>query len=476
MLYTLLRAITGVALQWFYRDIEIAGGERIPHAGPLLVAVNHPNSLVDALVAGRVVPRRLLITAKATLWENPFFRHLLPKMGIVPLRRVSDELRRRGQPDAATQADAVQSADTEADSARPDLSRNSESFGAIVDALAHECAVLIFPEGRSHGEPALAPLKTGLARIALQARDTHGVYGLHIVPIGLTFERKWSPRTRIFVQVGEPIAVDGWANANGDAVRALTNEMEARLRATTLNFPSADDAARILGVARIMARVFDTARPLRAPDPPLAEEVAIVRRVDAVEASLRSVAPERVERFLSRLEALRAELAERDIPVNEVSISKDVRSAAWFVVREGVLIASAGPIAWWGRLNHWIPLRLAESIARRQSKSPEDPAMYTLVVGLGLVVSAYVLQTSIMWWLAGPVWALLYLVSLPMAATWDIRFRDRMRSAARRMRTYFQLRRDPALQSRLEGELAWLRAEALALEELGAARSPTTDH
>src|SRR6202022_355004 len=94
MLYGLLTTLTGVALRWFYRDIEVMGGERIPRVGPLLVAVNHTNSLIDALVAVHVVPRRLLMTAKATLWDNFFLRELFNRVGVVPLRRASDDLER----------------------------------------------------------------------------------------------------------------------------------------------------------------------------------------------------------------------------------------------------------------------------------------------------------------------------------------------------------------------------------------------
>ena len=446
VLYSLLRVITGVALQWFYRDIEVVGRERIPRTGPLLVAVNHPNSLIDALVAGRVVPRRLLLTAKATLWESFLFRHLLPHVGIVPLRRASDEPRHSGSTEPT---------------------RNTHAFRAILDALARGSAVLIFPEGRSHGEPALAPLRTGLARIALQARDECGVRGLRIVPVGLTFERKWRPRTRIVVQIGESISLDQWRAGSGDPVRALTNDVEDRLRATTLNFGSAEEAARVLGIARIMVRAFDRTRPLGAPDPPFADEVAVVRRIDAVQRALQSDKPERTASFLARLEAFRAELAARDIPVNDVWISVRTRSAARFALRESALVAATGPIAWWGRLNHWIPLRLAREIAHRRSKSTEDPAMYTLALGVGFVLLAYAVQTALAWRLAGAAWALAYLASLPLAATWDLRFRDRMRRAARRVRTFLQFRRDPGLQGRLENELAWLTAEAASLEKLG---------
>jgi hypothetical protein len=99
--------------------------------------------------------------------------------------------------------------------------------------------------------------------------------------------------------------------------------------------------------------------------------------------------------------------------------------------------------------------------------------MYTLVVGLGLVLSAYAVQTAIVWRLTNGWWAAAYLVSLPLAATWDIRFRDRLRRAGRRMRTYFRYRRDPALRARLEHELAAIRDEALAIERLAAGDVPT---
>ena len=52
MLYTVLRAMSGLALRWFYRDVAASGLEHVPREGPLLIAVNHQNALVDALIAG----------------------------------------------------------------------------------------------------------------------------------------------------------------------------------------------------------------------------------------------------------------------------------------------------------------------------------------------------------------------------------------------------------------------------------------
>jgi len=445
MLYAVLRSLTGIALQWFYRDIEVMGAERIPRQGPLLVAMNHPNSLIDALVAVHVVPRRLLMTAKATLWENFFLRQLFNRGVVLPLRRASDEL----HPDARQ---------------RFDPARNEGSFQAILDALARQQAVLIFPEGRSHGEPALAALRTGLARIALQARDERGVRGLAILPVGLTFETKWKARSRIFVHVAEPILLDGWNADAAGAVRALTGEVERRMGGATLNFPTADVAERVIGVSRILARAFDQARPLEAPEPPLADEVAIARRVNAVRETLQPGESERTDRFLARLEAFRAELASRSIPAGDVEVPTRLSRAAWFAIREGAIVLTAGPVALWGRINHCVPLGLARWASRRWSKTPQDPAVYELGVGLGLVPLAYIVQAAIVWSIAGPLWTTLYLASLPMAETWDIRFRDRLRRAVQRVSTYFQYRRDPNLQPRLASEFSWLREEAVRLE------------
>src|ERR1051325_11088448 len=188
-MYALFRAIAGVALRWYYRDIQVEGLERIPRQRPLLLVVNHPNALVDALLVGWVVPRRVLITAKSTLFTNPFAALFLRWFGVLPLRRASDEVRRAdGQP--------------------LDAARNLDTFRAVHDALAGGGTVLIFPEGRTPEEPALAPLKTGAARMALHARDAGDVLGLAVVPIGLVFERKEAPRSRVLVQIGEPILVD----------------------------------------------------------------------------------------------------------------------------------------------------------------------------------------------------------------------------------------------------------------------------
>ncbi len=301
MLYGFLQWVGGIALHWFYRDVRVVHGERIPQTGPLLVAVNHQNALVDAILAQWVVSRRLRITAKATIGEGFFGAMLVQLTGIIPLRRTTDE------------RDPSQ-----------DPTRNRRSFERIIEELRAGQAILVFPEGKSHNEPEIAPLKTGLARAALRARAS-GVNNIQIVPIGLTFESKAEPGTVVVAQVGDVIRIDDW---QGDNAHLLTEQIAENLRAVSFT------------------------------------------------GSVREL-PDHVERARSLLVRIAAE---------------------------------------WGHIMHRVPIRIARRLALRQSSDEGEPAMFTMVYGLGLILLAYAVQVPIVWLLAGARIAMLYLASLIIGA------------------------------------------------------------
>jgi 1-acyl-sn-glycerol-3-phosphate acyltransferase len=305
MIYRLLRWISEIMLHWFYSEIRIEGADRIPPRGPLLVAVNHPNAMVDSLVAGWVVRRRLRLTAKATLLEHPALALLFRMIGVVPLRRADDQLDPKGI----------------------DRTRNREAFEEIIDVLRSGGGVQIFPEGRSNSDE-LLPLKTGLARIALEARR-NGVRSLSILPVGLAFENKGEPGTRVRARIGRPIDVDSW---KGESPRELTAEITSRL--TNVSKPA----------------IFPPAEPV--PVPP----------------------------------------------------------------RRNFFIRAA---SWWGRTTHEIPVRYARELAVRRSTDADEPAMLTMLFGIGLVVVSYVIHIAVVGLLTRSVLlSLLYLATLITGAYW----------------------------------------------------------
>ena len=313
MIYRVLRWIAGIALHWFYSDIRIVGDEKIPGRGPLLIAVNHQNALVDSLIAGWIMPRPITITAKATLTSNQLIATLFRIVGVVPLRRVNDESQKRN-------------------GAPQDPSRNRGAFSEIQRILKNRGAVLIFPEGKSHNAASLEPLRTGLARLAIQARDEQKADGLQILPVGLIFEDKGTPGSVVSVRVGAPIEMDAWA---GDDPLELTSEIARRLR---------------------------------------------------------SVSEEAV------------------LPVTTPSVPGDS------VPQRPPLVTIA---AVWGRVTHKLPIRMARTLALRRSSDADQPAMLTMIFGIGLVLLTYVLQIALVGALVRSFWICsLYLASLLIGAYW----------------------------------------------------------
>ena len=491
MLYRALRWAGGVALHWYYREVTIEGLEHVPADAPLLVVSNHPNQLVDALLVGTSLQRDVLFTGKAILLDHPAMAFLMRRLPFVPLRRAHDERKKlegRGlgsgvRGPATSPHDVARVAATDPTSAiaepgprNPDPGRNAASFSAIHDALAARQAVLIFPEGISHHEPQLAPIKTGAARIALSARDERGIPDVRVLPVGLNFEDKAAPRTRVLVRIGMPIDVDAWRPAPGERdVEGLTRDIDDAMRAVTLNFASAAERARVVGAARLLSGLFAPVTTVAHSDVSLAAEHDVALRADRVRRAAEHAEPAlkaRVERFAERLDALAEALVARGMPVTDLELETGAAPGARFVLREGMRALVAAPLALWGRLNHWLPVRLALLVGRRTSRTPEDPAMHTIVAGLAIVLVAYLLQGALVWRLAGPWWALAYVVTLPVSAAWDFRFRDYIARARARVHAYRTLRADPALRERLRGEVRWLREEAIAIETAFAAQGP----
>lgn len=448
--YRVLAQVARLAVRWYYRDVELDGAERIPREGPVLLVANHPNELMDALFAGLISPRQLTFTGKATLFENPLLGAFLRHMRVVPLRRTQDE---------RTTAAAIEGAATPMMNA----ARNADAFAAIHAALAAGQMVLIFPEGRSWDEPRLAPIKTGAARIALSAQQA-GVRGMTVVPIGINYERKDGLRSRVLVEVAQPIVLDELTPEQAQ-VDAITKEIATRLFAVTLNFEDEAEADETLDLATVLASVTDEIRPLEDADAPISAKVVVARRADAIRQQLErgelTLATEaRVRHIQRRLLTLRRTASDMGFRLDDVALDTRLPAAGRFVVRELLLAAVGVPFAAWGRVNHFLPFRLTTWLGRKTSRSRSQPAMHTIVLGVVLVPFFYALQTALVWRLTGVWWALAYAASLVPSASWDLHYRERLRQMARRARAWRCFRDDPALQDRLRSELFSLRDEA----------------
>ena len=83
----LVRTLARWVLGLFHRRIDRVGLETIPESGPLIVAADHQNALVDPMRLFGLLPRRLVPVAKTPRFRHPLFGPFLRVVGEVPIHR-----------------------------------------------------------------------------------------------------------------------------------------------------------------------------------------------------------------------------------------------------------------------------------------------------------------------------------------------------------------------------------------------------
>lgn len=78
----------------------------------------------------------------------------------------------------------------------------------------------------------------------------------------------------------------------------------------------------------------------------------------------------------------------------------------------------ASPLGTWGELTHRYIINYARDLAVKRSKTPDEPAMLTIVYSLMLILTSYAVQFALVAALLGPGWAALYVATLPLGAYW----------------------------------------------------------
>lgn len=81
--YGLVRTLARWVLGLFYRRIDLVGLENIPESGPLIVAANHQNALVDPMLLLGLLPRRVGAGCQGATVPPPAHRPLAAPGGRV---------------------------------------------------------------------------------------------------------------------------------------------------------------------------------------------------------------------------------------------------------------------------------------------------------------------------------------------------------------------------------------------------------
>ena len=214
MLYTLLKFPAKLALYFYCRKIIINKKDFLQSDGPLLIAANHPNSFLDAIILATLFKQPIYSLARGDVFVNKFYNRLLLSLNMLPVYRISE--------------------------GAENLEHNYTTFSSCIEIFKKNGIVLIFSEGRCINEWHLRPLKKGTARLAMSAWQQD--IPLKILPLGINYSSFRIFGKNLILNFGEIItSKDFEANlSDGKTVNDFNFKLEQQLKKLVIEVEPSD--------------------------------------------------------------------------------------------------------------------------------------------------------------------------------------------------------------------------------------------
>ena len=397
--FTLFHRFIFLLMRVFYDQIEIDGREKVPD-GKVIFVANHPNGLLDPIILMMMVNYKVRFLAMSKLFAMPIISWACRKFEALPIFRASDAGFRGGPDDAEDAAE-----------------RNEGTFAEARRYLTTGGAIALFPEGTTHSDPSLLPLKTGAARLAFGTElDSDWQANLTIVPIGLWYERKRKFRSSVFVKVGRPFTLYNYREAyeadDRQAVRDLTERIKTEMDTVVLQ-------AEEIDILRFAPFISDWIAPPEDTDE-LHEVHSWTSRLLNTYTTLREKDPERLHTIVDGLQEYANALRLFGITDPWSLETKQKRGA---MIRSAVWLVLSAPFAILGMIIGYLPYKGAQFLAKKIV--PYDTTQTSLIKSLGgllffiLVWLAIIILSAVSYSWLGALLALFLTPALAaLAITW----------------------------------------------------------
>ena len=214
MLYSFVKIIARLAIPIYCRDIAINQRELLKLEGPLMLAVNHPNSFLDAVILCTLFDKPVYSLARGDAFKNRFFARLLLSFKMLPVYRVSEGVE--------------------------NLEENYKTFEQCKDMFKQGGIVLIFSEGRCINEWHLRPLKKGTARLAISSWQES--IDVKVLPVAINYSsfKVFGKNVKLFF--GDMITKENidYNDSHGNAIRQFNEVLKAQLSKYVFEIGSGD--------------------------------------------------------------------------------------------------------------------------------------------------------------------------------------------------------------------------------------------
>ena len=217
MLYSFVKIIARFALPLYCRDIAIYRKEILKQKGPLLLAVNHPNSFLDAVILCTLFDGTVYSLARGDAFKNKLAAKILSLFKMFPVYRVSEGVE--------------------------NMEENYKTFEVCKKIFKQNGIVLIFSEGRCVNEWHLRPLKKGTARLAISSWED-GI-DLKVLPVAINYSsfKKFGKNIKLFF--GDTISKEDidYKDSHGNAIRTFNENLKNQLGKYVFEIDSNDKIA-----------------------------------------------------------------------------------------------------------------------------------------------------------------------------------------------------------------------------------------
>lgn len=185
--------------------------------GPFIIAANHPNSFLDAIILASVFQQPIYSLARGDAFVSPFINRLLHSLHILPVYRLSE--------------------------GAENLGNNYDTFDQVQELLKEKKIVLIFSEGLSVKEWHLRPLKKGTARIALRVWEEGSE--MEVIPVGINYSSFNRFAKSIIINIGTPIrSASIGPNKSGRALNSFNAILYDELSLLVYEIPKEETTLR----------------------------------------------------------------------------------------------------------------------------------------------------------------------------------------------------------------------------------------
>jgi 1-acyl-sn-glycerol-3-phosphate acyltransferase len=394
LLRRIIHAAISIALRLFFRRIETTNVERVPPDKPIIFVLNHPNGLIDPALIFVSLPRRVSFLAKSTLFSIPVGGAIIRALEALPVYRRID--------------------------AGGDMSKNLETFRVCRRLLANNRCIAIFPEGISHDETKLKPIKTGAARIALGAlgvgaedeveklgkgeRETRNDdrIDLKIMAVGLFYTSKTAFRSEVLIRYGEifdvePVELDESGEPPNDAVKDLTDRIESALRRATLNLESQEELDTVLKAEALFSSVY---RNLLFKET-LTQSFRRLQNLAEKYRLLGENEPEKMRALGEKIGAYEDELKSSGVTAESLSV---LQHPTWYVFRYLILrlflLVALSPLAVLGAIIHSPAYVFSNFIGQMFKTHGADAAgsTYKIVAAMVFMPLTWLVAALVVWY------------------------------------------------------------------------------